>query len=484
MTLFFLQAPEPHVMCPQCRERHLVDPHDGIRSFRLNPYILEFIQNKTKDKLQEPDDSYRPQFKRCPEHNRERTQFCLSDGCNKAICPKCAGNHRHHNIVEIEEHHEARMKSVNEALELIVNTKTKLTDCKNQIQLQGTANRLYLARGTIFDLVSKGFQDLIDKAKTETAKTQSLLEEKCKHLDGEYERMKEMQKTFSNIYDGPFDFKVTVQSIKDDIDSILSDIGKLDNGVYSLDRDSIEQAVSAIFAKIQRTRLPLQALKGIDHDNHSLETNDKRPEMKSLSQLQPVGGNVQNTQSTGSPPQSSVPHAPSVGFRPQHSAANGPNTQSGQIPPQTPATSASNARNTFRSVLNAATSQRAHPYHHEARPQNRHGAGIQPQAQTSVTNASNLQSVVHPPQTIRASILDRPQPPNLPQTIRSILDRPRPRNPSALLRVLLEDGTDVTNNLNLLAPGTIIKVSRHDGAHLLATWNGTNIRLSSNHNRK
>ncbi len=198
--------------------------------------------------------------------------------------------------------------------------------------------------------------------------------------------------------------------------------------------------------------------------------------------LQVSTTNVQNTEGVRSQAVPAVSSAPSMGCRPQLLATNGPNAQSVQIPPQSAATSASNVRNTLRSVLNSVSPLRAHPYHRGAVTSATATQSMVPRPDLHVQNTSR-----EPPPNNSLGLPTQPDDSETPvvrnqaRIITTYLRDARPNRDTLRPRVLLENGTDVTDALNQLTPGTIVKVTRNNGAQLTAIWNGTNLHLRSSH---
>ncbi len=273
-----LIRPTPNnVICPQCRQRHPVDPISGIRSFKQNQYILEFIQKKAEFKSQALNNPSSPGFQRCPKHNRERTKFCQTDGCNMAICPKCQDDHMFHNVIEIEELHEAFKKAVVDMKEWTENAKTKLGQCERQIinERNCRMREIRTSRQTIIDMVNQKLDERIAYAEKKKEKTLQQILRGFWSLDAKLTTLREMDKKFDNTRGSPFDFKL-MKGMKQDTLSKLSEISKC-TGVGCMKKALWENEISHMCNNLLSVDQPLAPMKQLEDMNEGPDLNVGTP---------------------------------------------------------------------------------------------------------------------------------------------------------------------------------------------------------------
>ncbi len=73
-------------------------------------------------------------YRRCAEHRLEMTLFCTEDRCSREICSRCyLGEHKLHNVIDIDEEKEKCEKFVAEINKLVDMGNTELAEGKRKV---------------------------------------------------------------------------------------------------------------------------------------------------------------------------------------------------------------------------------------------------------------------------------------------------------------------------------------------------------------
>ena len=117
---------ETCLVCRECGKKHEI-PNDG-KTFPPNNYILGMLQlfgqqstPETTTQRQQSQAQIKEregiEFKQCPEHTRELSLYCKSEGCGKDICQLCMlENHKSHEVVDIKREMTQRLDALTKEL--------------------------------------------------------------------------------------------------------------------------------------------------------------------------------------------------------------------------------------------------------------------------------------------------------------------------------------------------------------------------------
>ncbi len=237
-----------------------MDRHEGIRSFKQNQYIMEYVQKKSQDKFQTENNTGGPQVQRCVIHDMEQTKICSSQGCKLAICSKCEDRHEGHNIIGIAEQYDVYRKSLNDVIQLIVKAKTILVASKKEIDKHSAQNilEIHSAWKTVVDKVNKLMEEKLANAKTQTSKLQELIAVMSTEMDEKIKLLKSMQVTSSSNFSGSFDFEF-LDSMKIHTLSNLSTIGRY-QVLSCVNGDVMNREIAQMCANILSVQQPLESL--------------------------------------------------------------------------------------------------------------------------------------------------------------------------------------------------------------------------------
>ena len=170
------------MVCPQCRKKHAA--HSGVKAFPENKYIFKNLKPEPQAKS--------PSFDSCPEHDRELSLSCKSEGCTKDICQLCLlQSHIGHKVTDIVEEETKRAKSrLQPVQEYVMKCKDILLMAKQIVRSNCTATLKKIQEEK--DLYVKMFDSEMVKVSDRLAKEET-------EIDEQLEVIKEQLMKFSDI---------------------------------------------------------------------------------------------------------------------------------------------------------------------------------------------------------------------------------------------------------------------------------------------
>ena len=143
------QQEQPYITCPSCRVSAFISPTSGVAGLQTSFQVNNLFDIQDSLKQIPPTASLQSDLGSCSEHAEELKLYC--ETCDELICWRCAiknGKHQSHDYDEIEDAFmkykgeiaslidpvEKQLSAVNDALKLLVSTRTEISEQQEAIR--------------------------------------------------------------------------------------------------------------------------------------------------------------------------------------------------------------------------------------------------------------------------------------------------------------------------------------------------------------